>query len=115
MANYELHNFIVSGSTEGKIKIRDGHGNNRYVVDPMLSYFFYKNRDVIIKQDGADDIILDFRNNNIAIQAMNKLNIARLEMLNNNDNDTIGFVINGSDGLKYFINISGGTMTYKNI
>ena len=114
MANYELHNFIVSGSTEEKIKIRDKNGFNKYVIDPMISYFFYKNNEVIIRQDNKD-IILDFYNNDTAIQAMNKLNIVRLEMLNNVIESNIGLIITGSDGFQYFINISGGTMTYKQI
>lgn len=76
--NYTLDTFIatpVHGDT--KIRIYDKNRILKYTITPELSYFFVKNNLVVIKQENQADIILNFETNQIAIQALAKLNEAK--------------------------------------
>ena len=82
--NYKLDNFIqVPTTSDNRIRLYDKYDNFQYNVTPNLSYFYYKNNYVIIKQEDDVDLNLDFETSAIAIQALQKLNTIKKELIQN--------------------------------
>jgi len=82
--NYKLDNFIqIPDTSDNRIRLYDKYDNFQYNVTPNLSYFYYKNNYVIIKQEDDVDLNLDFETSDIAIQALQKLNTIKKELIQN--------------------------------
>lgn len=76
--NYTLDTFLAMPAVgDTKLRIYDKARVLKYTITPELSYFFVKNNLVIIKQENQADIILNFENGSVAIQALAKLNDAK--------------------------------------
>ena len=80
--NYKLDNFVqIPTSGDTKIRIYDKYDKFIYSIEPKIAYFYYKNNYVIIKQEDDVNINLDFESSAIAIQALQKLNLSKKQLL----------------------------------
>lgn len=73
--NFKSQNFV--SKPKGKdsvIRIYDKNNKPKYSINPEKMYFYYKNRFLFIRQDGMNNVTLDFENENEAILALKKLN-----------------------------------------
>ena len=104
--NYKLNNFIQIPTTgDLRIRLYDKDNIFKYNVDPQIAYFYYKNNYIIIKQEDNVDISLDFETSAIAIQALQKLNTIKKDLMENvslYDYYTQGELKDGVLDIRYF-------------
>ena len=107
--NFKFENFIQTPDTgDNRIRLYDKYDNFKYNVTPRLAYFYYKNNYIIIKQEDCVDINLDFETPAIAIQALQKLNTIKKELMvvinDQIDYYTRDDLKDGALDLRYFTN-----------
>jgi len=76
--NYKTNNFLATPEgTDTNLRIYNKIGKLKYTVTPIKCYFYYKDRLVYIRQDGSNNITLDFENETEAALALTMLNAAK--------------------------------------
>lgn len=75
MANYSINNFVgLPNATDTRLKIYDKNSRLKYIIDPLVAYFFAKSNIINIKIEDSNQIQLDFATYQEAIDSLIKLN-----------------------------------------
>lgn len=88
--NYKTVNFLAEPKgNDTALRIYNKLGKLKYSITPYKVYFYYKNRLVYIRQDGSNNITLDFETEQEAALALTMLNAAKAKLivLEEGDND----------------------------
>jgi hypothetical protein len=122
--NYKSTNFVAKYEPNDKyIRLYDKNKTHKYSLTPLDVHFYYKNRFLYIRQDGYNNIVLDFIDEPDAARAMAKLNEVKAKFYKsgtvNRDYYTKEQLDNGQLDNRYyneteadnrFVNVDGDTM-----
>jgi len=122
---YKSSNFLATPKgNDINFRIYDKNGKLKYTLTPVKAYYYYKSRYVYIRQDGSNNITLDFENETDAILALKKLNDIKSQYFkaesDNSDYYTKVQLNNGILDFRYytsgqtddkFVDIDGDIMT----